>query len=429
MVIGAGIFLAALAATSPAQASVRPDAADSLSIAYFAKVYLLPSEDAPLIGLAEDGLRLPVYRRKEGWAQVGYRRATGWIRSAPLGNVPVTPGTGAASAAGAGIRAASSLSSLTGASTLFRNWGKALSFAIAGSAACGLLAAFIASRLASRRRGRRRRQDSPTETGIPHDRRALLLAPREKVIESHLPGVFIPLGQALRELGFAVEHAETLANCSARFRRGDVPAVLGVDSRLGRRAAAAALDLCRRAGRAPVMIFLYNSDDPETIRPPADLPQVHYLNGRFSSRHVMEMLAPLYHARPSLESEEAVPAEACSLEGSIGPGGLSDILQFLEVGRRSGMLSIEDGPPAGVLNFHHGVITYAQTRGAEGGEAVLEILSLTRGGFRFYGDKRIVETNCRLSAFEVALHWAHRHDETVKMAHLRQTTWAPGVSA
>jgi hypothetical protein len=257
----------------------------------------------------------------------------------------------------------------------------------------------------------------------------LLLAPRQKVIESHLPGVFIPLGQALREMGFAVEHAETLANCSARFRRGEVPAVLGVDSRLGRRAAAGALNLCRRAGRAPAMIFLYNSDDPETIRPPADLPQVHYLNGRFSSRHVMELLAPLYHARPSAEGEEAVPAGPCALEGSIGPGGLSDILQFLEVGRRSGMLSIEDGPPTGVLNFHHGIITYAQTCGAEGAEAVLEILSLARGGFRFYGDKRIDQVNCRLSAFQVALHWAHRHDETQKMAQVRQPTWAPGVSA
>ncbi|MBW8889143.1 MAG: DUF4388 domain-containing protein [Fibrobacteres bacterium] len=439
MATGAGIMLAAIfAATAPLaaetaseKAALRLEAADSLTINYFAKVFLLPSEDAPLMGLAEDGLRLAVFRRKEGWAQVGFRRATGWIRTAPppQGNIPVTVGFPIAdgkgspnSAMGGSETALASALARASVVRLPRRLGIALALGLAGSA-CALMAAMLASR-----RGRRKtRRPGPP---VPAGRRALLLAPRQKVIESHLPGVFIPLGQALRDLGFAVEHSDTLARCAMRFRKGDVPAVLGLDVRLGRRATAGALDLCRRAGRAPVMIFLYNSDDPEAIRPPADLPQVHYLNGRFSSRHVMELLAPLYHARPAAEGDEAVPAVPCSLEGRIETAGLSDILQFLEVGRRSGMLSIEDGPPAGVLNFANGIITFAQTRTAEGADAVLEILSLVQGGFRFYLDKRIDQCNCRLSAFEVALRWAHRHDETVKMAQGREYAWAHGpVSA
>ena len=120
-------------------------------------------------------------------------------------------------------------------------------------------------------------------------------------------------------------------------------------------------------------------------------------------------------------------AGPCSLEGRIAAGGLSDILQFLEVGRRSGMLSIEDGPPAGVLNFANGIITFAQTRTAEGADAVLEILSLSQGGFRFYLDKRIDQCNCRLSAFDVSLRWAHRHDETVKMAQGTRIRRGPGT--
>lgn len=439
MANGAGIILAAIftaaaapvAAAAPEHTAGPAEAADSLTINYFAKVYLLPSEDAPLMGLAEDGLRLPVFMRKDGWTQVRFRRATGWIRRAPApwGNVPVTeararteantqPGAKAESGT---PTATAPTSASAGTAAVYRRWISALAAGLAGSAVCVLLAAFAASR----RRRRTRRPDAALQAG----RHALLLAPRQKVIESHLPGVFIPLGQALRDLGFAVEHADTLGRCALRFRRGDVPAVLGVDVRLGRRTADGALDLCRRAGRVPAMIFLYNSDDPEAIRPPADLPQVHYLNGRFSSRHVMELLAPLYHARPSADGDEAVAAGPCSLEGRIGAGGLSDILQFLEVGRRSGMLSIEDGPPAGVLNFANGIITFAQTRGAEGAEAVLEILSLVRGGFRFYGDKRINQSNCRLSAFEVALRWAHRHDETLKMAQAREYAWAPGPAS
>ena len=93
---------------------------------------------------------------------------------------------------------------------------------------------------------------------------------------------------------------------------------------------------------------------------------------------------------------------------------LQEILQFLEVGRRTGMLSVEDGKPAGVISFELGVITFAQTRLNEGIEAVMEILSVTGGTFHFFENKRVMQSNCRLPAQEALMQWACRVDEDGK---------------
>ena len=299
---GAAFILAAVlaAASSDSPDAGRPDPSDSLTIRYLAKIYLLPSEDAPLIGIGEDGRRLPVFARKEGWTQVGYRRITGWVRTDPSGQrniqvvdpAPPSPVPEGPSSPLGSFAAVSGLDLVP--AVVPRGW---LPFLATGIAALALLAGLLIVR-----RG---------------------------------------------------------------FRRTRRP-------------------------------------DP---RPPA-------------GRTVL-LLAPLYHARSAETGEAAVPTEPCSLEGRIASGGLCDILQFLEVGQRTGTLSIEDGPPAGVLQFANGIITFAQTPGAWGIAAVLEMLSLDRGAFRFYGDKRMDQSNCRLSAFEVALRWAHRQDETVKQAQIK----------
>ncbi len=106
-----------------------------------------------------------------------------------------------------------------------------------------------------------------------------------------------------------------------------------------------------------------------------------------------------------------VETKTCALEGRILPNGLSEILQLLETGRRTGMLSIEEELPSGIINFHFGQITFAQTRRRNGKEAVMEILFMTSGAFRFFEDKRVVAVNCRLSPLDVLMQHAQRVDE------------------
>jgi hypothetical protein len=364
---------------------------ESLSIRFYGKVYLLPSEDSPLIGIAEDGGRLPIFRRKGDWTQIGFHNGTGWVFD-PAGTRSAAPRESTVTAGLSYLRIAQ------------------ISFLFCGGLGLALVAVasglWLRRRLAVRVRGR--------QGPLPdRDRLVVLLAGREKIIESGIAGVFISLDKCFRDIGFTVVSTRNVAQCG-KLLSGSAPVILGIDGQLSPKVYGQVYALCRGAGKVPSVVFFYNAPHPERIRPPAELPHALYLGTSFTSRHVMEIVAPAFKAEPETAAPAGSGREICSLEGKIVANGLAEILQFLEVGRRTGMLSVEEGQPAGVVNFVDGVITFAQTRIFEGPDAVLEILSLSEGSFHFFADKRVRQSNCRLSAFEVLLQWAHRLDETGK---------------
>lgn len=245
--------------------SFRAHAPESLTVSFYAKVYLLPSADSPLLGITEDGGRLPLYRIKDDWSQIGFRNSTGWIHNGHQASPSRWSGLGQATA---GMLPAS-LSI------------PAFCTAVAGGLMFSILICVLW--FASRRR------------------RAILIKEGK-------------------------EAAEAMTAMTA---------ITGMVER----------------------------------------------------------------------------PEPCALEGRIIAHGLAEILQFLELGRRTGMLSVEDGNPAGVINFHEGRITFGHTRHSEGMAAVMEILAMEDGTFHFFEGKQVRQTNCRLSALEVLLHNAHRMDE------------------
>jgi len=100
-----------------------------------------------------------------------------------------------------------------------------------------------------------------------------------------------------------------------------------------------------------------------------------------------------------------------TLEGEITHHGLAEVFQFLEIGNKSGLMSIEDQKPIGLIQFENGNITFAQTYAQAGYEAVLEVLSREGGWFRFYSEKETLDGNCQLAVTPVLMHWAKRMDD------------------
>ena len=176
--------------------------------------------------------------------------------------------------------------------------------------------------------------------------------------------------------------------------------------------------MARLARRFPSLrdsdFLFYNAERPETLAPPAVLPHAHFLGLAFASQQVMEILAPAFEFEPV--SGEPEKATGAIFEGTLSENSLPEILQFLEVGKRTGLLSLETEQPAGVVNFEEGEITSAQTHTREGTEAVFEMLGLNRGKFRFFPGKVIHRSDSRLSATSILMHWAQRLDETGEMA-------------
>jgi hypothetical protein len=259
------------------------------------------------------------------------------------------------------------------------------------------------------------------------ERVVCLVSRHDKVIQSPIAGVYINLGKCFEDLGFQVQRAATLPDLAASLKAG-VPGVMAVDCRLGPRTLREIARLARQYPRMRRCVFLfYNAERPEALTPPAILPHAHFLGLAFASQQVMEILAPAFEfeAVAGTESGEAVEAgdggdgaakeSGAIFEGILSENSLPEILQFLEIGKRTGLLSLEAEQPAGVINFVAGDIVSAQTHSHEGVEAVYEMLALTRGKFRFFPGRVTGRLDVRWSVTQVLMQWAQRVDETGEM--------------
>lgn len=261
------------------------------------------------------------------------------------------------------------------------------------------------------------RTTDPLPAPAERERLVLLVARHDKVIQSPIAGVYINLGKCFADLGFLVQRAATLSELETRLESG-LPGVMALDLRLGPRTLHEMARLARRFPALSECVFLcYNAERPEALTPPAILPHAHFLGLAFASQQVMEILAPAFEFEPvGSEAGEAEKDTGAIFEGTLSQNSLPEILQFLEIGRRTGLLSLEAEQPAGVINFEEGGITSAQTHLREGAEAVIEMLGLNRGKFRFFPGKVTRRDGQRLSVTAILMHWAKHLDETGEMA-------------
>jgi hypothetical protein len=346
--------------------------------------------------MAGAGAQLVPLEYRDGWIRVRHGASMGWM-PAPARPTPDRP---------------AARPSVEPDPPLFWPWTLGSGLAVAGLAAALLLAArkhncgipaSIAGGVAVPAAGR----------GTP----ALLVAERDVLIRGGIPGVYLPLSRCLGDLGFQVILGADLRQVAAALRPG-APLVIGIDCALGRPVLKAVEALAKaRPELAEATLFFYNAAHPEILHPPASLPQAHYLGQDVDSRHLMEIVSPAW-APPGLPAPSG-DRERSTLEGCITRHALAEILQFLEVGRRTGILQLETGAPAGVLVFEDGDITDARTPMTQGPDAVFEILAFDRGTFRFQAETSVGPGDMRLSATQLLLHWARRMDESQGRAAIR----------
>jgi len=88
------------------------------------------------------------------------------------------------------------------------------------------------------------------------------------------------------------------------------------------------------------------------------------------------------------------------------------VLQFIEIGSKTGCLLIETERPFGLIYFLNGRIIYAATaQEIIGKEAVFMILNLKNGNFRFILNRKPKSSNANLSTLEVLMEWTKALDE------------------
>ena len=91
--------------------------------------------------------------------------------------------------------------------------------------------------------------------------------------------------------------------------------------------------------------------------------------------------------------------------GNLKQTNLLDAIQFLEIGRREGILQIYDGKNKGYLAFSGGRIIDAFFQDQGGKEAVFRMLELENGDFFF--ESRAIQQPCLIveSMMDIALEW------------------------
>lgn len=108
--------------------------------------------------------------------------------------------------------------------------------------------------------------------------------------------------------------------------------------------------------------------------------------GAWVSRTLQGQAPPARTAKGPAEAE-AQRAEArggSGLQGNLAQTPLHDLLQYLALGRKSGILELASGRRTGRIVLAEGKIGKAAYRGKEGLEAAFQLMDLSEGDFEFY---------------------------------------------
>ena len=101
-----------------------------------------------------------------------------------------------------------------------------------------------------------------------------------------------------------------------------------------------------------------------------------------------------------------------AFQGDIAESSISEVLEFIEMGKKTGCLQIESESPLGILFFQQGRIVHAAAvDGMRGRDAVNYALGLKAGNFKFLLDKQPKVRDVNLSTLEVLMEWSKAADE------------------
>ncbi len=84
------------------------------------------------------------------------------------------------------------------------------------------------------------------------------------------------------------------------------------------------------------------------------------------------------------EAQRADARGGSGLQGNLAQTPLHDLLQYLALGRKSGILELASGRRTGRIVLAEGKIGKAAYRGKEGLEAAFQLMDLSEGDFEFY---------------------------------------------
>ncbi|MDG5814933.1 DUF4388 domain-containing protein [Chitinispirillales bacterium ANBcel5] len=334
------------------------------------------SPNAPILGVARNGDVFPLIAEGRRWCTIVYDDTTGWVERRHVEIV-------------------------TAPSSVFLADAKALLFAIA-------IIVFIVLVIGAIITWRHIKAEKLRGVVIPKN--ALIIAAKDKTVHYMLSDVKAPLERCFTEIGFKVNKAHDLMAARNIISHSPpdlvlvdwqfAPGVLTVIERM----------FSQHPSASNALFLFYNIPDPSSVHLQSVLPNIGFLGLTFSDRDIFKLVTPLIiTAEKSMNIQKSVKSSA--LEGIIKDGNLLEVLQFIEIGSKTGCLMIETKSPFGLMYFNRGRIIYAATPKSQGKKAIFSILNLKSGKFRFVLNKTPKSANLNLSTLEILMEWTKELDE------------------
>ncbi|MBD3239854.1 MAG: DUF4388 domain-containing protein [Chitinivibrionales bacterium] len=231
-------------------------------------------------------------------------------------------------------------------------------------------------------------------------------------VKQYISGDKVTFESCLREVGFRVDTAATLTAVRDTLRRG-APDIILVDYRFHphiHTAFAQLLAVAARSDQRAPLLIVYRVPPERQVALLQQLPTAHCLGPGVTDR---ELFAPITPHIVVARAVDALPPDehASALEGPLAAGGLTEILQFIEIGAKTGRLTVNNGTPTGAVYFSHGMIVHAATADATGKQAVFKMLEMEQGSFRFVHQEVPRTGGYLLPTLQVLMEWAQARDE------------------
>jgi SH3-like domain-containing protein len=249
---------------------------------------------------------------------------------------------------------------------------------------------------------------------------ALILAKESKHVQYTLTNTTATMERCFAEIGFNV--AVVKDSVTARNNiENSMPDIILVDWNFETAILAKIDNLFARMTLPAMPHFLfYNVPDPTAAQPCKVLRNVNFLGITVVDRDIFKIVTPLlvHKAEAEQSAKDAQKGlQRCALEGEIAGGNLLEVLQFIEVGSKTGCLMVETRGPFGLVYFSDGRIVYAAAKGPGGEpiygvEGVYEILNQQMGKFRFITNKQPKAANLNLPTLSVLMEWTKEKDES-----------------
>lgn len=355
---------------------------EDLDIKYFqvtiapARILLYLNPDSPILGMAKKGEVLPLVGEGDSWCKVMYADTVGWIEKRN-GKIIDSP------------------KSLLASDFLF-----------AGIIALilSILVVFLLVILSIMRKAKGKQKEITIQKNV------LIIAKNNKTIQYTLTDTTTTLERCFAEIGFNITVIKEPAAIRSTIENMTVDIMI-IDWKFDRNVVNFMERLFTgRPGSEKILCIVYNTSDPSVMQPGRTLPNTVFLGQTFSDRDIFKLVTPLIISENSKSVQKSIQSSA--LEGNIADGNLLEVLQFIEIGSKTGCLLIETDRPFGLIYFLNGRIIYAATaQEIIGRDAIFKILNLREGNFRFILNRKPKSSNVNLSTLEILMEWTKAVDE------------------